>query len=97
MDITSPIIEESKSLKLVEGKDIIGDYKIGKLLGKGAYGSVKLGEHIHTGQKVAIKILEKKFQRTEKQLKRIRREIDILKTTKHPNVMACYATFETEK
>jgi len=51
MDITSPIqFEESKKLTPREGKDVIGDYKIGKLLGKGAYGSVKLGEHIHTGQ-----------------------------------------------
>ena len=63
MDIKSPIQfeEESKKLTPREGKDVIGDYKIGKLLGKGAYGSVKLGEHIHTGQKVAIKIIDKKF------------------------------------
>lgn len=47
MDAESPIcIEPTSALKLVQGKDIIGDYKIGKLLGQGAYGEVKLGEHI---------------------------------------------------
>lgn len=64
MDVTSPIVlEESKKLDRPsgqEGKDFIGDYRIGKLLGKGAYGSVKLGEHISTGEKVAIKIIDKR-------------------------------------
>jgi len=101
MDVTSPIVlEESKKLDRPsgqEGKDFIGDYKIGKLLGKGAYGSVKLGEHNSTGEKVAIKIIDKRTQKTEKAQLRIRREIEILKNIKHPNLMECYGTFETDK
>lgn len=101
MDVTSPIVlEESKKLDRPtgqEGKDFIGDYKIGKLLGKGAYGSVKLGEHFSTGEKVAVKIIDKRTQKTEKAQLRIRREIEILKKIKHPNLMECYGTFETEK
>jgi len=96
MDITSPIEKEEKKLvDLVEGKDIIGDYKIGKLLGKGAYGSVKLGEHVTTGQKVAIKIIGKKMQKTDRAKLRIKREIEILQAAKHESLMECYEVIET--
>ena len=80
-----------------EDKNFIGDYKIGKLLGKGAYGTVKLGEHVSTGKKVAIKIINKRKQKTEKAQLRIRTEIEILKKIKHPNLIECYGTFETDK
>ena len=39
---------------------VLGSYKIGKTLGIGAFGKVKLGIHIITGQKVAVKILSKR-------------------------------------
>jgi len=97
-DIQSPIqLEPDHVPKLVEGKDIIGDYKIGKLLGTGAYGAVKLGEHLITGQKVAIKIIHKRKQKSERAQTRIAREISNLKQLKHPNVMECYGTIETDK
>lgn len=34
-----------------------GEYLIGKTLGEGTFGKVKLGTHKKTGQNVAIKIL----------------------------------------
>ena len=37
----------------------IGPYRIGKALGEGTFGTVRLGQHIENKQKVAIKILEK--------------------------------------
>ena len=37
----------------------IGQYRIGKALGEGTFGTVRLGQHIETKQKFAIKILEK--------------------------------------
>ena len=67
------------------------------MLGKGAYGSVKYGEHRYTGQKVAIKIIDKRVQKTERAALRIRREIEILTKVKHPNVMECFETYETER
>ena len=50
----SPAIPEDK-LK----SKTIGNYIIGKTLGKGTFGKVKLAHQILTGEKVAIKILEK--------------------------------------
>lgn len=38
----------------------LGGYRIGKTLGIGSFGKVKIAEHILTGHKVAIKILNRK-------------------------------------
>ena len=51
----------------------------GKHLGKGTFGQVKLGQHTLTGEKVAIKILEKDKINDQKDVERITREIKILK------------------
>lgn len=37
----------------------IGHYVIGKTIGEGTFGKVKMGTHTLTQEKVAIKILEK--------------------------------------
>lgn len=37
----------------------VGNYIVGKAIGEGTFGKVKLGIHIPTGEKVAVKILEK--------------------------------------
>jgi len=37
----------------------IGNYTLGKALGEGTFGKVRKGVHILTGEKVAVKILEK--------------------------------------
>ena len=36
-----------------------GNYILEETIGEGAFAKVKLGTHIHTGEKVAIKILNK--------------------------------------
>lgn len=69
---------------------------IGKHLGKGTFGQVKLGQHTLTNEKVselvlnikvAIKILEKDKIHDQKDVERITREIKILKKVRHPNVI----------
>ena len=50
--------ENPEKEKNCEGKQI-GGFIIGKTKGKGTFGKVKQGTHIVTGDKVAIKILEK--------------------------------------
>ncbi|KAJ3021187.1 Serine/threonine-protein kinase par-1 [Thoreauomyces humboldtii] len=41
-------------------KRVLGDYQVGKTIGQGAFSKVKIGVHKETGQKVAIKIIDKK-------------------------------------
>ena len=60
---------------------------IQKTLGEGTFGKVKLGVQTITGEKVAIKILEKKKIENKLDVDRISREIKILKKVRHPRVV----------
>lgn len=56
----------------------VTQYLLGKTLGEGTFGKVKLGTHILTGEKVAIKILEKSKIKDKSDIERVTREIHIL-------------------
>jgi tRNA A-37 threonylcarbamoyl transferase component Bud32 len=71
-------------------------YRIGKLLGKGAFGRVNLGMHKLSGKYVAIKSLNKKYIADDDSHKKVMREVSILKLLRHPNVMRNYETFESQ-
>lgn len=70
---------------------------IGKTIGEGTFGKVKLGIHIPTGEKVAIKILEKAKIKDQADADRVSREIKILKIVHHPNVIQLYEIIESTK
>lgn len=70
---------------------------IGRDLGKGTFGKVKVGTHILTGEKVAVKILEKEKIVDVSDVERVAREIHILKIVRHPHVVQLYETIETSK
>ena len=70
---------------------------IGTTIGEGTFGKVKLGHHILTGEKVAVKILEKEKIKDSGDLERVSREIRILKMVKHPNIIQLYEIIETPK
>ena len=55
---------------------------------------VKLGIHIPTGEKVAIKILEKEKIVDQSDIERVSREIQILKLIRHPNIIQLYEIIE---
>lgn len=67
--------------------ETIGAYKLGKTLGKGTYGKVKLGVHMETGEQVAVKIVH---TNTEKSKKQLEREISIISKLKHQNIVKMY-------
>lgn len=73
----------------------IGDYILGKSLGKGTFGKVKMGIHEPTNEKVAIKILEKAKIKDAADIERVTREIHILKLIRHPNIIQLYEIIET--
>jgi len=64
--------------------------RLGKTLGEGTFGKVKLATHILTGEKVAIKILEKDRIIDVSDVERVAREIYILKFIRHPNIIQLY-------
>lgn len=63
---------------------------LGDTLGEGTFGKVKLATHILTGEKVAIKILEKEKIVDVSDVERVSREIHILKLLRHSNIVQLY-------
>jgi len=72
-------------------------YKIGKMLGKGAFGRVSLGIHKLTGKFVAVKSISKKVMTDESSKTKVLREVSIWEQLQHPSVIRLYETFESEK
>lgn len=103
-EFTSPLISSpnnekqpsSPASKLQQLKNI-GHYVLARTLGEGTFGKVKEGVHIHTGQKVAIKMLEKEWIRDISDVERVAWEIHILKVIWHPNLIQLYEIIETSK
>jgi 5'-AMP-activated protein kinase, catalytic alpha subunit len=58
---------------------------------------VRAGTHVLTGDKVAVKILEKDRISDVADVERVSREIHILKLTRHPNIIQLYEIIETQK
>lgn len=73
----------------------VGNYRFGKTLGLGSFGKVKLAEHVRTGHKVAVKVLNRqKIQHLDMDHK-VRREVGILKLLMHPHIMRLYEVIDT--
>ncbi|CAH8569456.1 unnamed protein product [Dicrocoelium dendriticum] len=72
-----------------------GKYRLIRTIGKGNFAKVKLAIHMATGVEVAIKIINKtKMDSTL--LKRLKREIAIMKLTNHPNIVRLLEIIENE-
>ncbi|KAG5535151.1 hypothetical protein RHGRI_023059 [Rhododendron griersonianum] len=71
------------------------NYKLGKTLGIGSFGKVKIAEHCRTGHKVAIKILNRRKIKNMDMEEKVRREIKILRLFMHPHIIRLYEVIET--
>ncbi|GAA5834744.1 hypothetical protein JCM11251_003651 [Rhodosporidiobolus azoricus] len=82
-----------------EEPSMVGPWRIGRTVGEGASGRVKLAKHKVTGQYAAIKIVPKPKRSTQekadKMLLGIEREIVIMKLIEHPNVLRLMDVWET--
>ncbi|XP_023854079.1 serine/threonine-protein kinase BRSK2-like isoform X6 [Salvelinus sp. IW2-2015] len=86
----------SKELSVGQSAQYVGPYRLEKTLGKGQTGLVKLGVHCITGQKVAIKIVNRE-KLSESVLMKVEREIAILKLIEHPHVLKLHDVYENNK
>ncbi|GAA6022405.1 hypothetical protein JCM11491_001580 [Sporobolomyces phaffii] len=81
----------------------VGPWRIGKTVGEGSSGRVKLVKHKHTGQYAAVKIIPKPHaqrtrpEKSDKVLLGIEKEIVIMKLIEHPNVLRLMDVWETGK
>ena len=74
----------------------ISDYILHDEIGSGGFAKVVKGIHIPTGEKVAVKIMDKIQLFTDPlNLRRVKTEISILKLVRHKNIIKLYEVIET--
>ncbi|BGP03410.1 CAMK/CAMKL/Kin4 protein kinase [Rhodotorula toruloides ATCC 204091] len=79
-------------------KVYFGPYILLQTLGEGEFGKVKLGVHAERwGEDVAIKLIKRGNVDTVQRGEKVRREIEVLKMVRHPNIVRLYDVIETEK
>eukprot|EP01062_Namystynia_karyoxenos_P080975 TRINITY_DN881_c0_g1_i1.p1 TRINITY_DN881_c0_g1~~TRINITY_DN881_c0_g1_i1.p1 ORF type:complete len:498 (+),score=232.59 TRINITY_DN881_c0_g1_i1:80-1495(+) len=74
----------------------IGKYQLGETLGEGNYGKVKLAKHVETGQRFAVKIVQKSRLREEGLEEQMKREITVQKMLVHRNVVRLFEVMQTD-
>ena len=73
----------------------VGNYILSDQIGTGTFSKVTKAIHILTGEKVAVKILDKSKIKDNIDIERISREIEILKSISHPNIAQLYESNST--
>eukprot|EP00933_Yihiella_yeosuensis_P026252 TRINITY_DN20371_c1_g1_i2.p1 TRINITY_DN20371_c1_g1~~TRINITY_DN20371_c1_g1_i2.p1 ORF type:complete len:680 (+),score=119.99 TRINITY_DN20371_c1_g1_i2:243-2282(+) len=88
---------DPRSEKSTRAKSI-GHYILMKTIGEGTFGKVKLGTHILTGERVAVKVLEKERIVDIADVERVAREIHILKLIRQcRHIIQLYEIIETPR
>ncbi|XP_073447850.1 maternal embryonic leucine zipper kinase isoform X1 [Aquarana catesbeiana] len=76
-------------------KELLKHYELHETIGTGGFAKVKLATHLLTGEKVAIKIMDKESLGDD--LPRVKTEIDAMKNLSHQHVCRLYHVIETPK
>ncbi|KAF5375380.1 hypothetical protein D9615_007961 [Tricholomella constricta] len=74
-----------------------GPYLLLQTLGEGEFGKVKLGLHSQWGEEVAVKLIRRGNVDNTVRMSKVEREIEVLRTLKHPNIVRLYDVIETDK
>lgn len=80
--------------ELYDGK-IAGLYDLEKTLGSGHFAVVKLARHVFTGEKVAVKVIDK-TKLDEVSRSHLFQEVRCMKLVQHPNVVRLYEVIDTQ-
>ena len=85
-------------IKMTNSKQtrMFGPYKIGKTLGQGEFGKVKLAFHVDTSKEFAIKFINKESINSDSKKEKLLREVDILKSLDNQYIAKLYEVIETE-
>ena len=71
-------------------RNILNEYSIKGTIGQGAFSKVKLGINKLTGEKVAIKIIDKRKIKIDSERERVQRELNIMKKLNHINIVKIF-------
>uniref|UniRef100_A0A0E0EMG8 non-specific serine/threonine protein kinase n=1 Tax=Oryza meridionalis TaxID=40149 RepID=A0A0E0EMG8_9ORYZ len=77
--------------------EALKNYNLGRTLGIGSFGKVKIAEHKLTGHRVAIKILNRRQMRNMEMEEKAKREIKILRLFIHPHIIRLYEEDEARR
>ena len=92
VDIISPAMPPSSP-----ANSLFGKYEVGRLLGCGAFAKVYYARDINTGHSVAIKVINKhKIAHNANLVLNVKREIEIMRRLRHPNIVKLYEVMATK-
>lgn len=77
-------------------ENFLSRYRLIKTIGKGNFAKVKLAKHLPTMKEVAIKIIDKTALNPSS-LKKLFREVTIMKKIDHPNIVKLYEVIDSQK
>lgn len=86
-----------KELDVFKEGETFGDYLIGRVLGQGSFGLVKIATNMRTNKTCAIKIVNKGGMDSVEDVERIYREVMILTNLKHRNIIRLFEVFDVGK
>uniref|UniRef100_A0A7S1ETX7 Protein kinase domain-containing protein n=1 Tax=Timspurckia oligopyrenoides TaxID=708627 RepID=A0A7S1ETX7_9RHOD len=86
--------EWAAKLKRVSANELESYYKLGKVIGVGSYGEVKLATDLLSGATVAVKTVQRGKFSSAKEMEFIEREIEVMKTLEHPHIIKTYNIFD---
>lgn len=84
----------TNALKMACTNGVEDYYKLGKVLGQGTFGQVRLGVDKETGEEFAVKIVRKQ-EYDENEMDFLGREVEILKSVSHNNIVNTHDVFDT--
>lgn len=88
-----PNMKQVKGFKKI--RNITDNYILGKELGSGSFGTVRLGQHRQTKVAVAIKIIKKsKLRESEVYWELMKSELKVLEEADHPNITRVFELME---
>lgn len=71
-------------------------YALNHVLGEGSFATVRMAKDLKTGQQFAIKIIDKETYQPE-ELQWLMREVKIMMTVRHDNIVDIYDIFDSKK
>ena len=99
INLINSLLKKSLRNSISQEKKIpknIGSYEIKEKIVDGSYCKIYLGKSKYTGDKVAVKVIDKKyFLENMEDLLLIKRQIEILKLIKHRNIITLYELYES--
>jgi len=90
LSVQTPSMHDETAPKEQAIVALLDHYRLGPILGEGAFGVVAVCHEIATGCEFAVKMVDK----VEMPLNDIKREAELLQKMEHPNIVKCFGVFD---